>query len=205
MKLWMLATVSLLMPLLAVACDPPAAFTANTPSPQFDFSNGPADLPNVFRGDSILLFVWPDYTTNLVIAVNAPPGGVSSVRRCGGTLRPAPQPVQTVGEMQNVMRQLRLLRNVNIHVYSPVPEGFSGFLSLCNATPLAAGIGNLTSTDNDRMVTGHGANAFGFRAEGIVALAAGGSARVLAELQMLILPDGTCCLQRASHVTLLEH
>ena len=205
MKLRTLATVSLLVPSLAVACDQPAAVTTKALNPQFDFTNGPSDLANVFRGDSILLFVWPDYTTNLVIAVNAPPGGVSSVRRCGGTVRPAPQPVQTVGEMQDVMRQLRLLRDVNIHVYSPVPAGFSGFMSLCNATPIAAGTGNLTSTDNDRMVTGNGANAFGFRAEGTVDVAAGGSARVLAELQMLILPDGACCLQRASHVTLLEH
>jgi len=90
-------------------------------------------------------------------------------------------------------------------VYSPVPAGFSGFMSLCGATPIAQGTGNLTSTDNDRLVTGNGANAFGFRAEGTVDLVAGGSARVLAEEQMLILPDGTCCLLRARHVMLLAH
>ncbi|PYO38167.1 MAG: hypothetical protein DMD29_14090 [Gemmatimonadetes bacterium] len=205
MKPQSLVTLGLLLPLLPVACDRPATVVTSAPPPQFDFTNGPSDLPNVFRGDSILLFVWPDYTTNLVIAVNAPDGGVSSLRRCGSSLRPEPQPVQTVGEMQDVMRQLRLLRDVNIHVYSPVPAGFSGFMSLCGATPIAQGTGNLISTDNDRLVTGNGANAFGFRAEGTVDLVAGGSARVLAEEQMLILPDGTCCLLRARHVMLLAH
>src|SRR5207302_1321991 len=128
----------------------PTAVATDSPTVRFDFTNGPSDLPNVFRGDSILLFVWPDYTTNLVIAINAPDAGVSSLRRCGGSLRPDPQPVQTVGEMQDVMRQLRLLRDVNIHIYSPVPDGSSGFLSLCAATPLAQGTGNITSPDNDR-------------------------------------------------------
>lgn len=195
--------VSFALPLLlmTIACDRPAPIAPEGPRPQLDFTNGPSDLPNVFRGDSILLFVWPDYSTNVVIAINAPDGGVSRVRRCGGPDRPAPQPVQTVGEMQDVMRQLRLLRDVNIHLYSPVPAGFSGFLSLCNLTPMAHGTGNVTSTDNDRQVTGAGADAFGFRAEGMVSFADGSSARVIAELQELILPDGTCCRVLVSRVS----
>jgi hypothetical protein len=194
--------VAMLALLHLVACDRPVPVTSRTPHLAADFSNGPSDLPNVFRGDSVLLFVWPDYSTNLVIAINAPAGGVASVRRCGGSLRPDPQPVQTVGELQDVMRQLRLLRDVNIHLYSPVPAGFSGFMSLCQATPIAQGTGNLTSTDNDRMVTGNGANAFGFRAQGVVDFVAGGSARVTAENQQLIRPDGTCCDVLVSNVTL---
>ena len=193
------AVLALLLP---VACEQPVPLGNRTAHLAADFTNGPSDLPNVFRGDSILLFVWPDYSTNLVIAINAPAGGVASVRRCGGSERPDPQPVQTVGELQDVMRQLRLLRDVNIHLYSPVPAGFSGFTSLCQATPIAQGTGNLTSTDNDRMVTGNGANAFGFRAQGVVEFVAGGSARVTAENQQLIRPDGTCCEVLVSNVTL---
>src|SRR3989442_11983308 len=173
-----LVAVGSAMLLLATGCERPTT-AGPAPSAQFDFMNGPSDLPNVFRGDSVLLFVWADVSTNYVIVVNAPTGGVHALRRCGGALTPEPQPVQTVGEMQDVMRQLRLLRDVNIHVYSPVPAGFSGFMSLCGATPIAQGTGNLTSTDNDRLVTGNGANAFGFRAEGTVDLVAGGSARGL--------------------------
>ena len=196
------STAGVLALLLAFGCEQPSPVGNHTPRSAFDFTNGPSGLPNVFRGDSILLFVWPDYSTNLVIALNAPAGGVASLRRCGGLDRPDPQPVQTVGDLQGVMRELRLLRDVNIHLYSPVPAGFSGFLSLCHVTPIAQGTGNVTSTDNDRIVSGNGANAFGFRAQGVVDFVAGGSARVTAESQQLIRPDGTCCDVLVSNVTL---
>ncbi len=184
-----LVAVGAAMLLLATACEHPTT-AGPARSAQFDFMNGPADLPNVFRGDSVLLFVWADVSTDLVIAVNAPTGGVHTLRRCGGALTPEPQPVQTVGEMQDVLRQLRLLRDVNIHIYSPVPSPFRNFMDLCQLSPFAQGTGTLTSTDNDRHVTGNGADAFGFRAQGIVDLVSGGSARVLAESQRLIAPDG---------------
>src|ERR1041385_8249928 len=120
--------------LRATVCEGPTSSADRARTAQFDFMNGPADLPNVFRGDSVFLFVWADVATDLVVVVNAPTGGVHALRRCGGTL---------------------------------------------------------TSTDNDRHVTGSGANAFGFRAQGIVDLASGGSARVIAESERLIAPDGT--------------
>jgi len=178
------------MLVVATGCERPT-MAGPAGSAQFDFMNGPADLPNVFRGDSVLLFVWADVSTDLVIVVNAPSGGVHALRRCGGALTPEPQPMQTVGEMQDVLRQLRLLGDVNIHIYSPVPSPFRNFMDLCQLTPFAQGSGNLTSTDNDRHVTGNGADAFGFRAQGIVDLVSGGSARVLAESERLIAPDGT--------------
>jgi len=186
-----LLAVGLAMLLPTGACESPTTGTARPRSAQFDFMNGPSDLPNVFRGDSVLLFVWADLSTNYVIVVNAPPGGVHALRRCGGALTPEPQPVQTVGEMQDVLRQLRLLRDVNIHIYSPVPTPFRNFMDLCQLGPYAQGSGNLTSTDNDRTVRGNGADAFGFRAQGIVDLLSGGSARVVAESERLIAPDGT--------------
>src|SRR6266516_7591853 len=186
-----LLAVGLAVLLPTAGCESPTTGAARPASAPFDFMHGPADLPSVFRGDSVLLFVWADVSTDLVIVVNAPPGGVHALRRCGGALTPEPQPMQTVGEMQDVLRQLRLLRDVNIHVYSPVPSPFRNFMDLCQLSPFARGTGNLTSTDNDRHVTGSGANAFGFRAEGIVDLVSGGSARVLAESERLIAPDGT--------------
>jgi len=186
-----LIAVGLAALLPATGCESPIRVAGQAQSAQFDFMNGPADLPNVFRGDSVLLFVWADVASDLVIVVNAPSGGVHALRRCGGSLTPEPQPVQTVGEMQDVLRQVRLLRDVNIHLYSPVPVPFRNFMDLCQLTPFAQGTGALTSTDNDRHVTGNGANAFGFRAQGIVDLASGGSARVIAESERLIEPDGT--------------
>ena len=198
-----LLAVGLAVLLPAAGCESPTSGAARPPSAQFDFMNGPSDLPNVFRGDSVLLFVWADVSTNYVIVVNAPAGGVHALRRCGGALTPEPQPVQTVGEMQDVLRQLRLLRDVNIHIYSPVPSPFRNFMDLCQLSPFAQGTGNLTSTDNDRQVTGNGADAFGFRAQGIVDLVNGGSARLLAESERLIAPDGTVTEILVNNVTLI--
>src|SRR5437667_1303774 len=132
-----LLAVGLAVLLPAAGCESPTTGAARPRSAQFDFMNGPADLPNVFRGDSVLLFVWADVSTNYVIVVNAPTGGVHALRRCGGALTPEPQPVQTVGEMQDVLRQLRLLRDVNIHIYSPVPSPFRNFMDLCQLSPYA--------------------------------------------------------------------
>jgi hypothetical protein len=190
MKPQILVAVGSAMLLLATACEHPTT-AGPARSAQFDFMNGPADLPNVVRGDSVLLFVWADVSTDLVIVVNAPAGGVHALRRCGGPFTPEPQPVQTAGELQDVLHQVRLLRDVNIHVYSPIPSPFTGFLDLCQLSPIATGTGTLTSTDNDRHNAGGGANAFGFRAQGSVDLVGGGSARVLAESERLIAPDGT--------------
>jgi hypothetical protein len=174
--------------------------TSSDLSASFSFMNGPLDLPNVFRGDSALIFAWADVTRDMAIVVNAPSGGVRELRRCVGPsgLRPEPQPVQTVGDLQDVLRQLRLWRDVNIHVYGPVPLEFfqppAGALPLdafCRLSPIAQGVGNLTSTDNDRLNTESSANTFGFRAQGLIDLAAGGSAEVTGVRQTVIRPDGT--------------
>lgn len=76
-------------------------------------------------------------------------------------------------------------------------------MDLCQLSPFARGTGTLTSTDNDRQVTGNGADAFGFRGQGIVDLVSGGSARVLAESQRLIAPDGTITEILVSNVRLI--
>jgi hypothetical protein len=196
----MLVAVGSVALLLIIGCEGLPTSTVGERTAHFDFMNGPADLPNVVRGDSVLLFLWADLSSNYVIVVNAPTAGVSALRRCGGPLTPELQPVQTVGEMQDVLRQVRLLRDVNIHLYSPAQPGGT-FADLCPLSPVAQGTGNLTSTDNDRTVTGHGADAFGFRAQGVVTFAGGGGARVTAESQRLIRPDGSCCEILVNNVT----
>src|SRR2546428_3232189 len=104
-----LVAVGSAMLLLATGCERPTT-AGSARSAQFDFMNGPADLPNVFRGDSVLLFVWADVSTNYVIVVNAPTGGVHALRRCGGGLPPAPHTLPTLGEMHEGFRQPRHLR-----------------------------------------------------------------------------------------------
>ena len=76
MKTKSIAAVAVLVPLLALGCEQSPPVANDMPAVQADFMNGPSDLPNVFRGDSILLFVWADFTRDLVIVVNAPTGGV---------------------------------------------------------------------------------------------------------------------------------
>lgn len=183
------AVTALVVLLALTACDTPRRSIAPPRAPALDFTNGPADLPNVMRGDASFLTTWADATTGLVIVVNAPDAGVSDLRRCGGPLRPDLQPVQTVGDLQDVARQLRLMRDVNLHVYQPAI--FTRFEDLCNAPLVAKGTGNVTATDNDVYETGSGANAWGLRAQGLVTLVAGGSAPLSAELQDLVLPDGS--------------
>src|SRR2546428_3049862 len=103
-----LVAVGSAMLLLATGCERPTT-AGPAPSAQFDFMNGPSDLPNVFRGDSVLLFVWADVSTNYVIVVNAPTGGVHALRRCGGGLPPPPPPRPTVRGVQEGLRPPRLL------------------------------------------------------------------------------------------------
>src|SRR2546428_12688986 len=114
-----LVAVGSAMLLLATGCERPTT-AGPAPSAQFDFMNGPADLPNVFRGDSVLLFVWADVSTNYVIVVNAPPDGVHALRRCGGAPTPQPQPLPTFGGMQNVLRQLRFVPDVENQLFIPL-------------------------------------------------------------------------------------
>src|SRR5688572_28549267 len=109
---------------LSVGCEADPLLGTAAPGAALDFMNGPLDLPNVFRGDSVLSFAWADMTQDMVIVINMPPGGVRALRRCGGTSTRDPQPVQTVGDLQDVSRQLRLWQEVNIHVYQPVPAAF---------------------------------------------------------------------------------
>jgi hypothetical protein len=201
-----LATRALALLLLAIGCDRSPTATEARIDPHgpiaFDFMNGPLDLPNVFRGDSALFFAWADESRDMVIAINAPAAGAHEFRRCGGTRMPDLQPVQTVGELHDVMRQLRLLRDVNIHIYHPIPTGFVGLPQLCGARPIATGSGNVTSTDNDRLNEGSGANTFGFRAQGRVVLEDGGGAQVSGVRQSVISPDGVCCKVLVSTVVL---
>jgi hypothetical protein len=183
--------LAVLVSAIAVGCDspsmPPTGPRPPFAEPRFDFTNGPSSLPNVFRLNNRIFFAWPDFDRNMAVLINTP-ADPSDLLACGGAVRPDFVSVQRVGLLQEVLHVLRLAREVNILVFDPAPATFE---DLCEATPIASGTGNLTSSDNDLFLTGNGANAFGFRAQGTVELASGGSARVTAVQQLLIKPDGT--------------
>src|SRR2546427_9688554 len=114
-----LIAVGLAALLPATGCESPITVAGQAQSAQFDFMNGPADLPNVFRGDSVLLFVWADVASDLVIVVNAPSGGVHALRRCGGAATPKPQPRPTLRGREGGVGQGRPPRGGHTHPYSP--------------------------------------------------------------------------------------
>jgi hypothetical protein len=167
---------------------PTAVVSARTPGPSFDFTNGPSGLPNIFRGDRRVFFAWADFDRDLAILINAP-ADPSDLFACGGT-QPPPDlvHVQRVGQLQEVLKQVGLAREVSIFVYQPAPPTFA---DLCAATPIGRGMGDFTATDNDLLGTGNGANAFGVRARGTVQLVSGGIARVTANALFVFKPDGT--------------
>jgi len=177
----------------ALGCDQPTPVAHDVPALQFDFMNGPTDLGNVFRSERLFLVGWSDFASDLTILINAK-DDPTDLTRCGGSDFPELIPVQRVGELQDVIKALRLLRDVNIHIYRPalqiVPTGFPNpGTTFCEATFIAKGTGNMTSADNDVNVTGPGMNAFGFWAQGTVELVSGGSARVDAAAAFLVRLD----------------
>src|SRR5437773_11470823 len=107
MRPQILVAVGAAMLVVATGCERPT-MAGPARSAQFDFMNGPADLPDVFRGDSVLLFVWADVSTDLVIVVHAPSGGLHALRRCGGAPTSEPRAVPSVRQLKHVLGELRI-------------------------------------------------------------------------------------------------
>jgi hypothetical protein len=176
---------------LACADGPPGG-----PSPEFNYSNGPSNLPNVFRFDGIVggaAVVDPE--TDL-IAFDGLPDNPADASICGGTEEIANlADFQVNGDLTGVFHLLAQAE-LNIHVYR-----LSTFVDICTSVPLAQGTGRLIINDNDAAVSGTRANSFGHRLNGPVTLADGSTAHLAAHSRFLIEPDGTF-RQVSSGVTL---
>jgi hypothetical protein len=160
-------------------------------APRFDFMSGPRDLPNVFRWERENYAVSiQDPETDLIAWAGLPDDAtMSAVCKLGGDETFAAVDVQRVGEFQDVIHRIMLAPTINLHVYTlstfPWTRGF------CSATPIARGVGQLVNTDNDAAAGAFpGADAWGWRMEGPVTLAAGGDALLLAHNRWLLSPDG---------------
>jgi hypothetical protein len=157
-----------------------------TPAPQFNFSNGPSNLPNVFRfegtvGGAAVV----DPRTDLV-AFDGLPENPADLAECGGTdeiLNLAD--FQISGDLSGVFHLLAQAE-LNIHVYR-----LSTFIDICASEPLAQGTGRLIIDDNDAGVSGTRTNSFGHRLNGPVTLAGGGDAHLAAHSRFQIMKDGT--------------
>ena len=181
------ATALALLGTLAIACGDGAtpATGPDAPAPAFDFTNGPAELPNVIRleeqGGVGVIF---DAERDLLLFVGLPEDPTDAVD-CGGTEPFATNSVQIIGLLQEVLMVL-VKSEPNLHVYQA-----STFTDFCTSEPIAVGQGRLVVTDNDILVSGTRTNSFGANVTGQVALASGGTATVSAHARFVIHPDGT--------------
>lgn len=167
--------------------------TANTSSPELNYSNGPSNLPNVFRFEGIVggaTFVDP--RTDLLV-IDGLPDNPADATICGGSEEIANlADFQVSGAIQEVFHLLAQAEE-NIHVYR-----LSTFVDICTSEPIAQGSGRLIINDNDAAVSGTRTNSFGARLVGPVTLAGGGTAHLTAANRFLIHPDGTFRLVSSS-------
>jgi len=175
----------LFLPLLALACsgDPTAPRTADL-HPSFAVASSAAE-PNVIRFSDQFAVAIFDPETDLVAIAGLPADPMQSVA-CGGTEPFAFADFQFVGVLQDAIKALVKGDPVNLHVYR-----FSTFEDICVSTPIAQGVGRVMYTDNDIFFTGGGNNAWGFRMEGPVTLASGGTSNLMAHNRFQIMPDGS--------------
>jgi hypothetical protein len=190
-------TPALSLALLALACagDPTAPRTTSVYRGG-DVSNIASDVPNVFRVRGEFATQIVDTETDL-IAIAGLPANPRDLDFCGGTEGLQVADWQFVGDkIQAAIKALVKLDPANLVVYR-----LSTFEDPCVSTPLAQGTGRVMYTDSDIFYTGGGNDAWGFRMEGTVTLASGGTAHLLAHNRWQIKPDGT--LRRIfRHVTL---
>ena len=169
---------------------------ATVPDPQFSFTNAPS-TPNVYRTAGGFVFGLPDVKSGLIAWVGYPTTPSDAIE-CGGTLDYDLTPIQSAGQLQAAFNTLALKRDMHIHVF----DISAGPIDTCVETPIAAGTGNFTFTDNDAPVAGPGTDSFGARVEGtLILLSTGAKVRVTGETQVLIKPDGSFQFTSA-HVSL---
>jgi hypothetical protein len=187
-----LAALSLFFGALLAGCEPArTAPTAPPTAPLLNFVNGPGELVNVIRfsTDDGGFFI-ADPASGLVAAEGLP-ADPSTFFGCEGGQNPASTLTwQQVGWLRGVIHNHVVGRDVNIHVFQLSdldPSQPDPFLHLwCTGTPIAAGTGNASVTDNDLFGTGGKTNAVTIRMQGMVTdLRTGQSLHLTARLHIV--------------------
>ena len=177
----------LLCAALLTACDDTGTGPLPLPAAGYNFTNAPAELPNVLRSGGRVISAFFDLEQDMLVVAGAPEDPRTD-RLCGGTELRQFIPVQWVGDLADLVKQLAMLDAINILVYQPVPAGPD--VALCATEPMATGTGRLLRTDNDfRGVFGR-ANAVFEHVQGTVLLTDGGLARLSARFHALGSPAG---------------
>ena len=178
---------ALSLALLALACsgDPTAPRTPDL-HPSFDVASSPQNVPNVFRVRGEFATGILDTETDLIAWAGLPADPTQLVD-CGGAELLQIANWQFVGDkLQAAIKALVKLDPANLAVYR-----LSTFVDPCVSKPLAQGTGRVMYTDSDIFYTGGREDSWGFRMEGTVTLASGGTAHLLAHNRWQIQTDGT--------------
>lgn len=140
--------------------------------------------PNVIRfADEFAVGIY-DPEADLVAWAGLP-SNPDNLIGCGGTEPYQSGDFQFVGVLHDAIRALVKADHVNLHVFRL--STFGG----CGSVPIAQGVGRLMYTDSDIFWDGEGNDTWGFRMEGTVALASGGTAHLVAHNRWQIQPNGT--------------
>jgi hypothetical protein len=129
------------------------------PPAQFNFMNGPNSLPQILRFESRVIAGWIDARRNTAVIIGAPLDPQQS-RICGGSVRNQFMPMQFVGDLTTVVKQLLLDPDANVLAYDAIAPTLED--ALCGMTPAGRGTGLYMRRDNDFFGT-HASrtNAFG--------------------------------------------
>jgi hypothetical protein len=175
---------ALSLAVLALACSgDPSAPRASNLHPSFVVTLS-ATQPNVirFRDQYAVGILDPE---DDLIAFAGLATNPDDLIDCGGTEPYQSADFQFVGDIQRAIKALIQIKNANLHVFR-----LSTFVG-CGSVPIASGTGQVTNTDSDIFYTGGKNDSWGFRIEGTVTLASGGTTHLLAHNRWQIKPDGT--------------
>lgn len=154
-------------------------------------NTAPAELPHVVRSEAAFFFTIADFDQDLIV-ISGAPADSSKVIFCGGTEGPEPVPAQYVGDDEGPIKALSVARETYLRVYQPIGPSRGLFRrKLCLSTPIAQGYGTHLRTDNDLTGVGGRANSATEKMYGTLALATGGSVRLMATFHYTFLADGT--------------
>ena len=170
---------------LGCAADTTAPHSLVVQGPRLALVDAASAEPNVVRFGSEFYFGITDTETDLLAFAGFPIDPKNWYGCWGG------EPLQTVrfqytGLQQDAIKGLMSNANVNLVVYK-----YSTYQGVCWSTPLATGTGRVTYVDNNVFgtPTSYGDD-YGFRMEGAMTLAAGGTANLMAHNRWQALPTG---------------
>jgi hypothetical protein len=183
--------VAVLLGLLAPGCvdNLPTGSDTSPPEPGFNYSNGPSNLPNVFRFEGVVGGAAVVDPGSDLVAIDGLPVNPAALAVCGGTDEIFNlADFQVSGDLRGVFHLLAQAE-LNVHVYR-----LSTFVDICTSQPLAQGRGRLIINDNDAGVSGTRTNSFGHRLNARVTLAEGGTAHLAVHTRFHIKKDGSFLL-----------